>query len=58
MEERTGIVTMKGNPLTVVGNELTEGNSAPDFEVLDNDLSPVRFSSFRGKVCVISIFCQ
>jgi len=54
MEERTGIVTMKGNPLTVVGNELTEGNSAPDFEVLDNDLSPVRFSSFRGKVCVIS----
>ena len=54
MEERTGIVTMKGNPLTVVGNELTVGNSAPDFEVLDNDLSPVRFSSFRGKVCVIS----
>ena len=54
MDERTGIVTMKGNPLTLVGKELIEGNSAPDFEVLDNDLSPVRFSSFRGKVCVIS----
>jgi len=54
VEERTGIVTMKGNPLTLVGKELIEGNSAPDFKVLDNDLSPVKFSSFRGKVCVIS----
>ena len=54
MEERTGIVTMKGNPLTLVGKEPIEGNSAPDFEVLDNSLSPVRFSSFRGKVCLIS----
>lgn len=54
MEERTGIVTMKGNPLTLVGKGLIEGNTAPDFEVLDNNLSPVRFSSFRGKVCVIS----
>ena len=54
MGERTGIVTMKGNPLTLVGKKLLEGDSAPDFEVLDNDLSPFRFSSFRGKVCVIS----
>ena len=54
MEERTGIVTMQGNPLTLIGTALSEGNSAPDFEVLDNNLSPVRFSSFTGKVCVIS----
>ena len=54
MDERTGIVTMKGNPLTLVGKELIEGNSAPDFEVLDNDLSPVVLSSFRWKVCVLS----
>jgi thiol peroxidase len=54
VEERTGIVTMKGNPLTLVGKELIEGDSAPDFEALDNDLLPVRLSSFRGKVCVIS----
>jgi thiol peroxidase len=53
VEERTGIVTMKGNPLTLVGKALMKGDSAPDFEVLDNDLSPVRFLSFRGKVCVI-----
>ena len=30
------------------------GDQAPDFEVVANDLSTVRFSSFRGKVCIIS----
>jgi thioredoxin-dependent peroxiredoxin len=54
MEERTGIITMKGNPLTLMGKEVKVGDSAPDFEVLDNDLSPVKLSSFRGKICVIS----
>ena len=54
MIERAGIITMKGNPLTLVGKELKVGDIAPDFEVLDNDLAPVKFSSFRGKICVIS----
>jgi thiol peroxidase len=54
MTERTGIITMKGNPLTLVGKELKVGEPAPDFEVLGNDLAPVKFSSFRGKICVIS----
>jgi thiol peroxidase len=54
MIERAGIITMKGNPLTLVGKELKVGDLAPDFEVLDNDLAPVKFSSFRGKICVIS----
>lgn len=54
MKERTGIVTMKGNPLTLVGNEVKVGDVAPEFEVLSNDLSPVKFSSFRGRVCIIS----
>lgn len=54
MIERAGIITMKGNPLTIAGKELKVGDIAPDFEVLDNDLAPVKFSSFRGKVCVIS----
>ena len=53
MEQRTGIVTMKGNPLTLVGNKVKVGDAAPDFEVLDNDLAPVRFSSFSGRVCVL-----
>ena len=54
MIERAGIITMKGNPLTLAGKELKVGDPAPDFEVLDNDLAPVKFSSFRGKICVIS----
>jgi len=54
MEERTGIVTMRGNPLTLVGKELKVGDPAPDFTALDNNLSPVQFSSFRGKICILT----
>jgi thiol peroxidase len=51
--ERKGIVTMKGNPITLIGNEVEVGSKAPDFEVTANDLSPVKFSSFAGKVCIV-----
>ncbi len=54
MEERTGSVTWKGNSLTLLGKELHLEEPAPDFEVLDNNLQPVRLSNYRGKVCVIS----
>jgi thiol peroxidase len=54
MEERSGIITMRGNPLTLVGPALEVGSPAPDVELLDNALKPVKLSSFRGKVCVIS----
>ncbi len=54
MKERTGMITMKGGPLTLIGEEVKVGDPAPDVEVLDNDLSPVKLSSFSGKICVIS----
>ncbi len=54
MQERKGEITMKGNPLTLVGAPLSIGDSAPDVTVLDNDLKPVAISSFKGKICVIS----
>ena len=54
MQERSAAVTMHGNPLTLVGKELSIGDTAPDLELLDNDLNPVKLSSFQGKVCVIS----
>jgi len=54
MKERAGLVTMKGNPLTLLGNEVKAGDRARDFVALDTSLSPVRFSSFRGKVCILS----
>lgn len=55
MEERTGVITIHGDPLTLVGKEIKVGEKAPDFVVLDNELSPVELSSFQGKVCVISV---
>jgi thiol peroxidase len=54
MNERTGLVKMKGNPLTLVGNEIKVGDMAPDFEVLDDKLEPVRLSLFKGKVIVLA----
>jgi thiol peroxidase len=37
--ERQGVVTFKGNPMTLVGPRLTEGSPAPTFQVTANDLS-------------------
>ncbi|UCF00818.1 MAG: thiol peroxidase [Deltaproteobacteria bacterium] len=54
MQERDGLVTMKGNPITLIGSELQVGDKAPDFVAMDNDLNPVSFDSFRGKVCILS----
>ena len=54
MQERSGIITMRGKPLTLLGAEAKTGAAAPDFEALANDLSPVKLSSFKGRVCVIS----
>lgn len=54
MTERTGIVTVGGEPVTLVGSEIRSGEPAPDVELLDNDLNPVHLSSFRGKVCILS----
>lgn len=54
MEERIGAITMGGNPLTLIGDVLEVGDQAPDFEVIDNEMSPVKFSSFLGNVCIIS----
>ena len=55
MAERPGVITMKGNPLTLLGQEVNVGETAPDFEVIANDLSPFKFSSLKGKVAIISV---
>jgi thiol peroxidase len=55
MVERTGEITFQGNPLTLIGSELKVGDSAPDATLLANDLSPVQLSSYKGKVCVVSV---
>lgn len=54
MKERSGVVTFLGNPLTLLGDEVSVGSKAPDFTALDNSLAPVSLSSFAGKVVIIS----
>ena len=54
MEERTELVTMKGNPLTLMGSALQVGDKAPDAVLLNNDLQPVNLSDYRGQICVVS----
>lgn len=54
MPERTGLVTMKGKPLTLLGAEPKLGAPAPDFTAQGNDLQAVRLADFRGKLCVIA----
>ena len=44
---------MRGKPLTPVGDEIKVGDKAPDFEVIDNSLSPVKLSPCTGKIVVI-----
>jgi thiol peroxidase len=53
--ERKNAVTFKGNPLTLLGDELKPGMKAPDFEVLANDLSPVKLNDYHDKIKVISV---
>jgi thiol peroxidase len=54
MAERAGLVTLTGNPVTLVGNEVKVGQPAPDVTLVGNDLSEVALSSFRGKVCILT----
>ena len=54
MSDKPGAVTMKGNPLTLTGNEVRAGDKAPDFTALDTSLAPVGLSAFAGKVVVIT----
>jgi len=54
MAERPDAVTMKGNPVTLVGQELKVGDEAPDFTAVANDLSEVSLSDYRGKTVILA----
>ena len=53
MTERVGAITMKGNPLTLLGNEIKVGDNAPDVTLVDNGLAEVKLSSFKGKKVIV-----
>lgn len=48
-------VAFKGNPVTLVGQEVKAGQQAPNFTVLDHDLSPVSLGDSKGTVRIISV---
>jgi len=48
-------VRFKGNPVTLVGNEVKVGDTAPNFQVWDQDLSPVTLDDSKGTVRLISV---
>jgi thiol peroxidase len=54
MSEKTGIITFKGNPMTLLGPELRVGDAAPDFSAVDNGLAAVSLASYAGKIKIIS----
>ena len=54
MQERTGIITFKGNPFTLLGPEVKVGEKAPDFALVDNSLQPISLATYAGKVKIIS----
>jgi thiol peroxidase len=54
MQERKGVITSRGNPLTLLGPEIKVGDKAPDFLVVDTGMAPVTLADFKGKVKIIS----
>lgn len=53
--EKKGLVSFKGNPLTLLGEELKVGDLAPDFKVIGKDLKEYTLKDFEGKIKVISV---
>ena len=51
--ERKGGSTFKGNPLTLVGNEIKVGQKAPEFKAVAGDLSEVNLAKSAGKTRLI-----
>jgi thiol peroxidase len=54
-EERTGVVTLKGNPLTLIGPEVKVGEKAPDFSSLKGLGAPITLADLEGKVKVFNV---
>ncbi len=54
LKERTGLVTMRGQPIVLLGDGVKVGDPAPDFTAVDGDWKPVKLSDFRGRTVIIS----
>ncbi len=54
---RTGVVTYKGNPMTLAGNELAPGQQAPPFNLhyFQDGMQQLKLSDLAGKPTLISV---
>ncbi len=52
--ERSGVITFKGNGVTLMGDELKVGKHAPDFVATAVDMSQKKLTEYRGKVVILS----
>lgn len=56
MKENKGVVTFAGNPVTLLGELIKVGDTAPDFTAVGEGLKPARLSDYKGKTVILSVF--
>jgi len=55
MEERSGVVTARGAPLTLLGKDVGVGDVVSDFTLLGADLKPVTRQDLRGRTVLFNV---
>lgn len=55
VEKRENLVTMHGDPVTLVGTEIKVGDKAPNFRVFKNDLSEYSLEDAGNSIKIISV---
>ena len=52
--QRTGLVTLNGQPITLLGQPVHVGEAAPPFKAIANNMTVYHFQPGHGKVWIIS----
>ncbi|OKP67703.1 2-Cys peroxiredoxin [Paenibacillus sp. P3E] len=55
VQERTGVATLVGLPITLLGPELKVGDQAPGFKINKDLMTEASLSDYEGKVKLISV---
>lgn len=54
--ETKNIFAAKGNPLTLLGQQINVGDTAPEIVASDSSLQDVKLSDFKNRIVVVSVF--
>jgi thiol peroxidase len=54
-KENPGGVTIKGNPLTTLGEKVAVGQKAPSFNIRNSDMQIVSLDNWAGKIRLVSV---